>query len=1128
MATKAIPHYIDPAGDPGVGALPVRPPFLFREVTARVFPLKANIARLTQFCDSYLNMDIPQEIVHYRPALPYVYMMILNYGSMSPSSIRAQNVGWVAQHEVTFTVPLQRWRKENGTLVFKDWANVSPFIFVDDEVSQTTGREVYGWPKILARVDADTPLWAAHPWAAIRLFSLSTHMFEQVYAGQQEVMRVLLRVERDASPMLSQLPPDPDNPAFPLSFIPAAIRNSLSLMGDTADLLLGMRLRGFSTDRGLDALMSMAGKGVVYLGRMLSGLPFTDLVLGSSGDRDRDHAEAALRLPGLFMDSVTLKQFRDPEDPKLARYVALVNSGMGIDRLNRCGLLGDVEVLRGDPSGGYSVRIHQYTSQPIIHSLGLEVLSRYQESDGQWVSVLKPSFPFWTDVDLYYGAGAVICARTNRGGSQKAYWEDHQKDRLQSAALSGQGPTRAPSEILYNTALGAATAPVLGPFHFPDMTVQVYPLLADCAQLTWFVDNYLNGPFASTDLRFKTAGSYVYLVVSVFGNQLGTMWSSSNNIGWWAEREVAFCVPVKWYRGGRLVSLAMIEPFVYASNGRAVITDREVNGRPSVSARIESPKDVWLTRSGPANDRKMLHMETEIFPALNLGQRAQQRTLLDIDGEDVLPYNDDVGWRKVAETWGRDLVDEIRRMRYLRSVQATEVRDAQSLALEVLAHEAPLNRIVLKQYREAADVELACYQAAVHTSRSITAIYDVREIENRVHLRLHRVPGHPIAAVLGLKVKSTDSSGGNVIDNIQPLRPFWMRISMKEELGTVIGTVTGTRPAGPQPGGSPIREWLITHPWFGGPAASGTGPIRPAQSSPYFPTPGGTRVGTSLNLHPQNLKEQAARWLREVLAKEMGWLKVSVRGLGADALRALHAKLSRRDSDDLRQFEDSSAIAGLCQGLAAERLIALDTAVQRAGLIVPKLTDMPEATPEENLQPAADSKLAADLAAAANLMEGLRQVAARLPQNAGAQLAYVGDLLRRLPDRRRAACLIMLPQETRASLDALARLTPDQAGPDEEMVNSLRAAIESATEEWCQPSRWRRLTAQEATTAIDTLDEIQLVLDSILSDEWENWGDPRFYKGEQKKLEEEFPRGSIGTDVAKELLRGYAGDLPIT
>src|ERR1700744_659495 len=104
------PLYLSPLGDPQLNRLTVSPPFLFRNVTARVFPLRANMAMLTTFCDNYLNMDIPDTIVHYAPALPYVYLMILNYGSMSPASVQAQNAGWVGQHEVTFTVFLQRWR----------------------------------------------------------------------------------------------------------------------------------------------------------------------------------------------------------------------------------------------------------------------------------------------------------------------------------------------------------------------------------------------------------------------------------------------------------------------------------------------------------------------------------------------------------------------------------------------------------------------------------------------------------------------------------------------------------------------------------------------------------------------------------------------------------------------------------------------------------------------------------------------------------------------------------------------------------------------------------------------------------------------------------------------------------
>ena len=148
MADKITPPtYIDPglcltSDGPSVG-----PPFVFRNVTSRVFPIKANMAQLELFIDHYLNNDIPPQIAHFRPSMPYVYLMMINYGSMVPASVAAQNVGWVSQHEVTFTVPLEWWyENEKGQLVFKDWASVSPFIFVDDEMSLTTGREVYGWP----------------------------------------------------------------------------------------------------------------------------------------------------------------------------------------------------------------------------------------------------------------------------------------------------------------------------------------------------------------------------------------------------------------------------------------------------------------------------------------------------------------------------------------------------------------------------------------------------------------------------------------------------------------------------------------------------------------------------------------------------------------------------------------------------------------------------------------------------------------------------------------------------------------------------------------------------------------------------------------------------------------------
>ena len=93
-----------------------KPPVRFVGVTVRVFPLRANMYRLRTFCDQYLN--IAPDIVQFRPVLPYVYLLAVNYGQMTA---QYRYAGWVAQHEIAFAVPLEWYRVENGRLVFVDW-----------------------------------------------------------------------------------------------------------------------------------------------------------------------------------------------------------------------------------------------------------------------------------------------------------------------------------------------------------------------------------------------------------------------------------------------------------------------------------------------------------------------------------------------------------------------------------------------------------------------------------------------------------------------------------------------------------------------------------------------------------------------------------------------------------------------------------------------------------------------------------------------------------------------------------------------------------------------------------------------------------------------------------------------
>ncbi|MBK9683399.1 MAG: hypothetical protein IPO59_08920, partial [Betaproteobacteria bacterium] len=136
--------------------------------------------------------------------------------------------------------------------------------------------------------------------------------------------------------------------------------------------------------------------------------------------------------------------------------------------------------------------MHRYGSQPIIQSLGIEVTRSEDMGEGSHVSVLKPVFPFWNDVDLYYGAGELVCSRIYTHGAPGSNgWVDAQPpaDTAPAVAAAAAAP---PSELEtkpeaaaapagpalecagdYNTALGAATQPVAGPFDFPDVTLQV-------------------------------------------------------------------------------------------------------------------------------------------------------------------------------------------------------------------------------------------------------------------------------------------------------------------------------------------------------------------------------------------------------------------------------------------------------------------------------------------------------------------------------------------------------------------------------------------------------------------------------------------------------------------------------
>ena len=1034
-------------------------------------------------------------------------------------------------------------------------------------------------------------------------------------SASSDTSQVLLQVDADPPPSLIQFPPDPRNPWSPLWAVPNAVANTASLAGGVLDTALALRIRGFEAHRSLDGLKAMGVKAR----EKLKGV-FPDWLPSRGQTPNALAVQNALEgLPTLFFDSVTLKQFRNPEDPSLACYQALVNSSMGVDRVNRAGLLGDSNLLRGATSGGYSVRIHQLDSQPIIETLGLLVDS-WSDGDGDTpgaTATFKPVLPAWLDVDLYYGIGNLICSRAHGSMTSPAgYWLDEEKNvPVPTDASTAAAPP------YYNNALGAATQPITGPFHFPDVTVQVYPLLADRDKLEEVLENYLNNPLSEMispsgqpqkGWRFESFGSCVYMMVTVYGEEFGQMWSGTNNIGGFFDREVTFCIPVKWYdENGELISVAVIEPFTFSNNDRAVATDREVNGYNTVKATIDSPRDIWLESNGPAARRRLLEMQIEVIPALNLGQKAEQRPLLEIDEQHTPAADDEAGWRNVADTWGRDLIGDLKRKTYLATTQVEDVIGGKALALELLAYQAPLNRIILKQYRDGEQLTRACYQALVHASSTITSVYDIREISPHVSVRLYRQPGNLIAEALGLKVKCQQSAGGEVIDVLQPVRPFWMRLGLKEDLATVACFRAKDEP------------WQIVHPWFETPAPTPATsaavpeeaprsqlsfdpppapPRRLAGQKPYFKQSGATRVGAWLanvpgdaslpalggqtaspaqpcedvdwppppsygadpspnrtfqgepfsdvpprptgdtlalfadagdvlawlavrlnsetigaNLH-LDVRPQSQDWLRRSLINELAWIRVSIQGciqeLLAQPANAPVAALLRCEiapsammvmteqftMNELSELKDTalSLLRGACdQGAMADTSSLADyEKIFRQNLQT--ISDHFYTFFEESTKGIRERGLAWSWD---DYLNGL--ITARVLQDSITNFEQLGH-------KSRHAFLMTLPK---AAYPLLLEGGEFIAGPQYafdttfqdymdvafskiesvrgniERTGILADVIERGMLDWMKPSRWRRYSYGEAARAINSLDDVQLVIDNILSSEWENRGE---------------------------------------
>jgi len=767
-------------------SLQLIPPFLFKDVTMSVFPLRASLPRLRSFCDAYLNRG--WDVVSFEPFLPYVYLIVLDYGKMATE---IANMGWVSQIEVCFSVPLKWMMVRNGVPRFHDWASNCPFIFVDNEMSMTTGREVFGWPKMLTRLEPKSSEWVTDPHGVRSVFQVSTKTFAKTYQGDLAEYRPLLTVRHRQVPNFLDAPTDLRGLLEPLASAPRLAQSMVGLGLDLFQALRGIDLK--------DALR-MRGSSQACPGEL-----------------------PVLMMQQAYANTINLKQFRDASSPLTACYESITNTRLGMQSINRGGLLGQQNLAFGQLDGGYSIDLYSRGSLPIVDALGLEV-SESRMDEGVAVSSLSPMAPFWLKMDMSYGSGDVLAWRSRSSRRQPAEGlapTDSHKRTPPPLENSDDDLSALPIGNLFNTARGAAAEAVSGPFALPNTTIRVLPLLADPACLNRFAEGYLG---VKDKARFEAWGSFVYLIAFSYPERS----SEANNVGTWANCEVNFAVPVKWYdwyesgeydlskpedRARRdrekLVGVALVNAFSYVDDPMVAITSSEINGVPTLSSDIQRPPSLWMDSSGPAKQKgeRLLGVSSLVLPAIGVGAGGSHKAFLNVSTSALLPTEDEAGWREVAENWAPHLVDDLQRKHEQRGKRneqwsegpgwngqrASAFDRVRALALATLSGELPISSLALKQFRDASQTDRACYQSVVLGRQTIKRLYEVHEIEAPTHVFIARYPTQPVKDLLGLRIKLRQFEKEGIVEVFEAIRPFWLRADLCEDLGQSLFERAGTQ-----------------------------------------------------------------------------------------------------------------------------------------------------------------------------------------------------------------------------------------------------------------------------------------------------------------------------------------------
>jgi hypothetical protein len=580
-------------------------------VTRQVFTLRADMARLRRFIDSYLNFvddDMPPPF-YFQPAAPFVTFELIYYPYLTVAS---RNLVSYPQREMSFSIPIECYAIEDGALVFKQYAVCAPFLYVDEELSVVSGRDLFGLPKVALKFE--NLIDQIRPDSPAQVGRLTL----RVPGGSAgDVYAPFIEVYRDPS-RYSSFRQAPGNL---ISALPDAIRAYSASAANAWEALGRPPILGYDNQRDLQSMLGMLRAGADMLSAGFPIFPF----MRQAPEFARSSADEALG--PMFTDLISLKQARDAENPELVSFQALVRSSFYLDRLNDGGIF--FGPLASDPSSDITIKIHHLQGQPLVESLGLVTEDtsavggagrsaaaggRRDDTSGanQLVSTLKPVFPYWVNVDLAYGLGINLYWR-GRNTQWSSTYNPGPPSSSNRYLTFGSGAMQEESSLLVS----------------PESVIWVFELPLD-------VEN--DGPLRLNQLCSEYLRSDCYVFQLAEGQTslwmfVRNMDNTSGSEGPNVEQEIEFAAMVQWFdkKDGRAcgpaLGGALMPLYALTDNQTSVFTESEVYGRPTVRADIDFEGDNWTS----GNVAAVMNAKTLLMPELYTGGAPDNRRIVRLE-----------------------------------------------------------------------------------------------------------------------------------------------------------------------------------------------------------------------------------------------------------------------------------------------------------------------------------------------------------------------------------------------------------------------------------------------------------------------------------------------------------------